>query len=514
MSTQKNKGRFVILDGHGIIFRAYFAMRDREALMVKRTGELTGAVYGFANTLLRVIDELKPTHIAVAMDTDEPTFRHEADANYKANRPPPPEDLGPQIDRCRDVIEAFNIPIYEARGYEADDVLAALADQAAEQDVETWIATLDSDLIQLVRPGVNVFMYRPYQRDTVRYDSLEKVRDRYGIDPIQMIDFKGLAGDTSDNIPGVPGIGEKGALLLLSEHRTIEEACSELDDEIPKIERMQKDRSQKRKESRKKAKALDPETGETEQAKKERAEKEEEEKAIDAALRLKLRTLKALRDNQEIALHSKQMATIRHDVPVELDLEAAKVHDYDHAAVLELFQELEFRSLIDRLPAPAEGEKATAAGDAVETHYEIIRTVKALKAWLQKARKAPLLALDLETSGMDTMTSEIAGYALAVAPGEAAYVPVNHADDGEALIAAGEAKELLRPLIEDPAIAKVLHNAKFDLKVLAQHGLTLRGLSHDTMLAAYLLGEPAIGLKALALDRLGVQMTPIAELIG
>ncbi len=456
------ESKFVILDGHGIIFRAYFAVR--EPLVVRKTGEVVTAVYGFANTLLSVLDELKPTHIAVAMDTPEPTFRHEADANYKANRPPPPEDLPPQIDRCRDLIGAFNIPIFEAPGYEADDVLAALADQAAEQDVETWIATLDSDLIQLVRPGVNVFMYRPYQRDTVRYDSAEKVRDRYGIDPIQIIDFKGLKGDTSDNIPGVPGIGEKTAIKLLNEYRTVEEIYERLDEVKP------------------------------------------------------ARAQKALRENREQALHSKRMATIAHDVPVQLDLDAAQVQDYDRGAVLQLFQALEFRSLIDRLPETVGGAAAVLSAEgrepAVETHYEVVRTAAALRGWVDRARRAPLLAVDLETSGVDTMTCEIAGYALAVAPGEAAYVPVKHADDGEPLLSSEEAKELLRPVLEDAQIPKALHNAKFDLKVLAGHGVTLRGLRHDTMIAAYLLGEQSIGLKTLALERLGVTMTAIEELIG
>ena len=172
-SKKPNADRLVILDGHGIIYRAYFAVR--EPLIVQRTGETVTAVYGFTNTLLRVIDELHPTHIAVAMDPPGPTFRHEADATYKAHREETPDDLPPQIERTIDVIKAFNIPIYEVPGFEADDVLATLADQSVAAGIETWIATLDSDLLQLVRPGINVFMYRPYQRDTVLYDSAERV---------------------------------------------------------------------------------------------------------------------------------------------------------------------------------------------------------------------------------------------------------------------------------------------------------------------------------------------------
>ena len=196
--------RLVVLDGHAIIFRAYHAMR--EPLTVKSTGEVVSAVYGFTNTLLTVLDDLKPSHIALALDVDDgTTFRRELDPNYKAHRDAMPEDLPPQIDRCRQVAQAFGVPIFEAEGYEADDVLATLADQAVAQGVETWIATLDSDLVQLVRDGVSVYMFRPYQRDVVRYDSDQRVRDRYGVDPIQIIDYKAIVGDKSDNIPGVKG---------------------------------------------------------------------------------------------------------------------------------------------------------------------------------------------------------------------------------------------------------------------------------------------------------------------
>ena len=467
MAVESSPARLVILDGHGIIFRAYFAMR--EPLVVKHSGEVVSAVYGFANTLLRVVDELHPTHVILTMDTPAPTFRHEADATYKAHRPDMPADLPPQIDRCREVARAFNIPILEADGFEADDVLATLADQAVDADMETWIATLDSDLIQLVRPGVNVFMFRPYQRDTVRYDSDAKVRDRYGIDPVQMIDFKGLKGDASDNIPGVPGIGEKTAIKLLNAFGSMYAIYEHLDEVTP------------------------------------------------------LRAQKALREHREEAEHSRWMATIVHDAPVLLDLDASRWQDFDRSTVRALFEEFEFRSLLARVPeSPADADSdvspVDAAADAAESvpspGYQILRDAASLTAWLETARTAPLLAVDLETSSLDTIGCEIAGYALAAAPVDAVYVPVRHADDGEPMLAPDVARDLLRPVLEDAAVPKVLHNAKFDLKVLRQAGVTLAGVQHDTMLAAYLLGEPSVGLKALALARLGVEMTPIQDLIG
>ncbi len=461
-SAAEHPPRLVILDGHGIIFRAYFAVK--EPLVVRRSGETVTAVFGFANTLLRVIDELQPTHIAVAMDGPEPTFRHAKDVTYKAHRPPPPADLPAQIERTREVIEAFSIPIFQSPGFEADDVLATLADQAAAQHVETWIATLDSDLLQLVRPGVHVFMYRPYQRDTVRYDTAEKVRDRYGIDPGQMIDFKGLKGDPSDNIAGVPGIGEKTAVALLNAYGDMDGVYAHLD-------------------------AVRPARAQT-----------------------------ALRENRDQAYHSREMATIRHDAPVTLDLDAARVHAYDREKVLHLFQALEFRSLIDRLPTPEafagapEPHVEAGAGAGV---YRLLRTAADVEAWLQRARTAPLLAFDLETSEQDAMRCRLAGVSLAVEPGAAVYLPVEHADEsGGGLLPLADALRLLRPVLEDAAWPKVAHNAKFDMKVLVRNGIHVRGLAADTMLAAYLLGESAIGLKALAFEKLGVTMTPITALIG
>ena len=451
--------RLVILDGHGIIYRAYFAVR--EPLVVRRSGEVVTAVYGFVNTLLRVIDELKPTHLAVAMDAPGKTFRHEADATYKAHRRPMPEDLPAQIERCKQVMHAFNIPIYEVSGYEADDVLATLADDAAEQDVETWIATLDSDLVQLVRPGVSVFMYRPYQRDTVRYDSTEKVRDRYGIDPIQMIEYKGLVGDTSDNIPGVPGIGDKTAVKLLNEYRTIEEIYEHLDDVGPK------------------------------------------------------RAHSALAENQDLALHSKMMATIHHEVPIEIDMDEAQIHAYDRQQVMELFQELEFRSLIDRLP------EEMASGGVVEptlteTDYITIRDERALQTWVDRALAAGRVAVQIETTSRDAMRCDVAGYALADVEGEAAYIPVRLVGqlgdddllDHETVLTA------LRPVLESPDVPKEFHDAKFAIKVMARQGVTLRGVTNDTMLAAFFLGDSATGLPTIVLERLGLQLPSREELLG
>ncbi|MGB2694318.1 MAG: 5'-3' exonuclease H3TH domain-containing protein [Dehalococcoidia bacterium] len=312
-SSAESKPRLVILDGHGIIHRAYHAIK--EPLTVRKTGEVVTAVFGFANTLLTVIDELKPTHVAVALDPPGPTFRHEKDETYKATRVSMPDDLRAQFGRVRELIDAFNIPVYVSPGFEADDVLGTLARQAEEQSVETYLVTLDSDIIQLVRDaagggtgGVKVFMMRPYQRDTVTYDA-ESAKERYQIEPQQMPDLKGLKGDTSDNIPGVPGIGDKTAVKLIQQFGSIENMYDHLDEVTPE----------------------------------------------------KLR--EKLREHEAQARHSKDMATLDTNAPVELDLAACEVQHFDRDKVLDLFRELDFKSLITRLP-----ESATAAGngDAVE----------------------------------------------------------------------------------------------------------------------------------------------------
>jgi DNA polymerase I len=456
--------RLALLDGHGIIFRAFFAQKDNP-LSVRRTGELTSAVFGFANTLLKVIADLRPTHIAVTLDRSAPTFRHQADAAYKANRAAMPDELRPQIARVRQLIEAFNIPIFEADDYEADDMLGTLARQAAEHEIETYLVTLDSDIVQLVRPPVSVYMYRPYQRDTVIYATPEQVQERYGVRPDQIPDLKALKGDTSDNIPGVPGIGEKTAVKLLNQFEHVETIYEYLWQVSP------------------------------------------------------LKLQEALRTHEQQARHSKHMATIVCDVPVEFDLDRCRVNDYHREQVVDLFRELEFRSLLPRLPeVDAAFAPESSAAPAVEQRpcvYTPIRTVEALDEVIARARAAGRIAVDTETTSQSAMRARLVGIALAVEPYEGYYVPVGHAaEDDPGQLPLATVIERLAPLLADPTVAKLGHNLKYDMIVLANAGAPLAGIGQDTMIAAYLLGESQIGLKALAFSELGVEMTPITELIG
>ena len=456
-STPQRTKRIVIFDAYALIFRAYFAMQ--RANLQTRAGEPTGAVRGFTATMLYIFNTLNPTHAAFAFDVDDATvFRREIDPNYKAHRDPMPEDLPSQIKRCREIAEAFSVPVYEQPGFEADDVIGTLADQAVEAGFDTWICTLDSDLLQLVNKDISVYLYNPFKSEYTAYDSPDVVRGRYEVDPIQIIDFKALVGDKSDNIPGVKGVGKVGAVKLLSEFGTVEQIYEHIDEVKP------------------------------------------------------AGTQKKLIADRDNAFMSKELATIRHDAPVTLDVAAADVTDFSHDAVLAKFEELEFRTLVDQIPGD-EGAAAPAVQQPPFDDYDLVTDEASLREWVDRAMHAELLAVDLETSSIDTIDCDIAGYALSDKAGAGCYIPVGHQTD-ETQLDHDVVKAALRPVLENSAVPKLLHNAKFDIKVLRRHGITLRGLRDDTMVAAFLLNKSPIGLKAMALNELGIEMTPIEDLIG
>ncbi|MDE2746985.1 MAG: DNA polymerase I [Chloroflexota bacterium] len=449
--------RIVIFDAYALIFRAYFAMQ--RANLRTTAGEPTGAVRGFTSTLLHIFRTLEPTHAAFAFDVDDATvFRRDIDPNYKAHREPMPEDLPPQIERCRQIAEAFSVPIYQEPGFEADDVLGTLADQAVAEGFDTWICTLDSDILQLVTDDISVYLYNPYKSEYTAYDGPAAVRARYDIDPIQIIDFKALVGDKSDNIPGVKGVGKVGAVKLLNQYGTVEQIYEHIDEVKP------------------------------------------------------AGTQKKLIDDRDNAFMSKDLATIRHNAPVALDIAAADVTAFDRDAVVAKFQELEFRTLMDQIPGLDDEDEPVIQQPSVE-HYDLVTDEAKLQEWVVRAANAPLLAVDLETSSTDTIDCEIAGYALSDEEGQGCYIPVGHRSD-EPQLDHELVKSALRPVLENSLIPKLLHNAKFDMKVLRRHGINLRGLHDDTMVVAFVLNKSHIGLKSLALSELGIQMTPIEDLIG
>jgi len=422
---------------------------------------MVNAVRGFAATLLKLLRENKPMYWAIAFDRPSPTFRHEKFADYKKQRPPTPPELVNQIERVHQVADAFRLPIFEIDGYEADDVLGTLSKQASQLGIETLIVTGDNDMLQIVSPMIKVMSPRRSFSDTVTYDETE-VQHKYNIGPKQLVDFKALTGDPSDNIPGIPSVGEKTAVKLLRQFGSLEGTYEHLEEVTPPKLQAQ------------------------------------------------------LHEHKERAFQNKELATIVTDVPITMDIDACKVSSYDRNRMVDLFRELEFVSLLSSLPSDVQqGVSVTQVKPETRGAYHIISTEDALDKLVSQLSVAGEFAVDTETTGLDTMASEIVGISVAMKPEEAFYIPVGH----RTLSTVGQLSlpqviARLQPLLEDEKLSKTAHNGKFDMIVLAEHGLKLRNLAFDTMIAAYLLGEKPLGLKALVFNKLGIEMMPIEELLG
>jgi DNA polymerase-1 len=464
------KPLLVLFDGNAIVHRAYHAFgatkyRQEKPLTVARTGEVVSAVYGFALMLLKVLDDLKPTHIAIAFDKKGKTFRHELFDEYKAHRPATPEDLVSQIERVKQLVAAFRIPLFEIEKYEADDVLGTLSKQAEEKGVDTVIVTGDADTMQLVSPHVKILYPRAGRAfsDTQLFDAAA-VKEKYGVGPERIADYKALVGDPSDNIPGVHGIGEKTAVKLIQQFGGVEDIYRHLDEVTPP------------------------------------------------------RIKEILASQSEIARRSKTLTTIVAETPVTLEMEKCRVGRFDRQQVADFFREMEFTSLLARLPA-AESETATAPVEmkpgAAKTECYIISTLPVLDELVGRLAKSKIFAFDTETAGLNPLLDKLVGISFALEEGSAYYIPVGHVLlDEVPQLPCDEVTRRLKSVLENPAVPKIAHNAKFDMLALGQCGAEVCGVTFDTMIAAHLLGEKSLALKPLAFGRLGVEMTPIAELIG
>ncbi len=454
----KEKPLLLLFDGNALVHRAFHAIPP---LTISRTGEMVNAVQGFASTLLKVLNEIKPTHWAIAFDPPTPTFRHEKFEDYKAQRPKTPEELISQIKRVHQLADAFNIPTFEIDGYEADDVLGTLSLQASRQNADTLIVTGDNDMLQVVSPSTKVMSPRRGFSDTVIYDEAG-VEEKYGISPGQLADFKALTGDTSDNIPGIPGIGDKTAAKLLRQFDSLDGIYTHIDEVTPE----------------------------------------------------KLQAL--LRDHKDRALRNKELATIVTDVPMTLNLDACQVSAYDRQQVVELFRELGFAQLLSRLPEEIDVTTTSSPGKPIpQRDYHIIDTDQALDKLVAQLSAAREFAVDLETSSKEVMACELVGISLSSMAGESYYIPIGHRGLSQiSQLPLSQVTARLKPVLEDARIPKIAQNGKFDMTVLAEYGIKLETLTFDTMIAAYLLGEKSIGLKALAFNKLGIEMTPITDLIG
>ena len=480
------KKKLVLIDGHSLAYRAFYGLplydqRGKVAFSTSR-GEHTNAVYGFANTLIKVWNEEKPDYIAVAFDLGR-TFRDDKYADYKGTRDKMPDELTPQIDLIVRLVEAFDIPAITAEGFEADDILGTLAKRAAADGLDVLIVTGDTDAFQLIDKRVRVLTSGRAYSDTAIYDEAA-IKGRYGLKPVQLIDFKALKGDTSDNVPGVKGIGEKSATDLLQKYGSVESIYKNL-------------------------------------------------ARVEPA-----RARSALEAGRDMAFLSKDLVTIRTDVPIRVTWEDCAVHTYDRGKVEALFDYLEFRTIRNRLPeggstpdrAPAAGAQMSMFADEAvaeararpiakqkpsATKTIVVKDEATLKSLVSNLQSAKIISFDTETTATDPLRASLVSIALAVKEGEGYYVPVGHTQLTNNQLPLQKVIQSLKPLLENSNLPKVAHNAKYDMAVLRQAGIDVRGVAFDTMLAEFLIDPSArLGLKPLAKARLGVEMTEIGELIG
>lgn len=469
--------KLFLIDAYALIYRSYYAFIKNPRINSK--GLNTSAVMGFVNTLNEVMTKERPTHIGVAFDPAGPTFRHEAYPEYKAQREACPEDIKKSVPIIKEILQAFRIPILEVAGYEADDVIGTLATKAGEAGVTTYMLTPDKDYGQLVRP--NVFMYRPRYGDA-GYEILgeKEVCEKYGIPtPLRVIDLLGLMGDSSDNIPGCPGVGEKTAVKLITEFGSIDGLLASTD-------------------------------------------------------RLKGAIKKKVEDNRRQIEFSKFLATIKTDVPISLDLDALRIAEPDEARLTQIFEELEFKSLANKVlkkpenkSKPVNGQldffeefTPDGAGDAEFSSFEALSTTPHDYQLIDNEAEMlkicdyfmtnEILSLDTETTSTDAIEAELVGLSFAVKEKEAFYVPVPaEREEAQRIV------NIFKPLYENAAILKVGQNLKYDLKVLRRYGVRLAGEMFDTMIAHYLI-QPELrhNMDYMAETYLNYQTIHIDQLIG
>ena len=474
--------KLFLLDAYALIYRAYYALIKSPRINSK--GFNTSAILGFINTLEDVLKKESPTHIGVAFDPSGPTFRHEAYKEYKAQREETPEAIKLSVPIIKDIIRAYRIPILEVPGYEADDVIGTLATEAGRRGITTYMMTPDKDYGQLV--SENVFMYRPKYGDK-EFDimGIEEVKAKFNIESTsQVIDMLGLMGDSSDNIPGCPGVGEKTAQKLISEFGSIENLLEHTDQ-------------------------------------------------LKGAIKTKVES------NIEKIKFSKFLATIKTDVPIELDMEALKRETPNEEELKSIFEELEFRTLLDRVfksekktqtkPAP---EKQPLQGDLfgffadestdeqknsnlrrledLDYDYQLIDTEEKIDDFLRIILTKEILSLDTETTNTDAMSAELVGMSFSYEENRAFYVPVpKDREEAQKIV------DKFKPVFENENSLKVGQNIKYDMIVLANYGVTIKGKMFDTMIAHYVL-QPELhhGMDYLAEVYLKYETIKIEELIG
>lgn len=440
-----------LVDGQSYIYRAFYAVRE----LSTSTGFPTNAIFGFVNMLQRIREEFTPTHLAVIFDAKGKTFRNDLYAAYKARRLAMPEALRPQIPRIKDVVRAYRIPALELEGYEADDIIATLAKRWEKQGANVVIVSGDKDLMQLVSAHVTML-------DTMKGEhiGIEQVRAKFGVEPARVIEVQGLMGDATDDIPGIPGIGEKTAIKLISEWHDLDNLLAHVSEISGKV-----------------------------------GEK--------------------IRANAELARVSKALATLRCDVPLAVDLADLACQEPDQERLRVLFSEFEFRRLLAEIDS-ARGTPAVAPANVAADGYETVRTQPQLDQVLRAIREAKTFCLDTETTALDPLMAELVGVSLALEEGHAWYIPVGHRSaDAAPHLSRAQVLAAVRTLVEDSALSLIGQNTKYDIMVLSQYGLWPRNLAGDTMLASYLLNpNKRHNLNDLAWEHLQHRMVTYEVVTG
>ncbi len=439
--------RLFLLDGTALAYRSYYAFIRNPLFDAK--GRNVSAVYGFVGTLFRLLETEKPEHLAVAFDPPGPTFRHERYPEYKATREKMPDEMVDSLPGIRAAVEGFRIPVFEVPGFEADDVLGTLARRAEEKGIEVWLVTGDKDLMQLVTDRVRIYNILKAGVELERIGP-EEVVEKLGVPPERVVDYLGLVGDASDNIPGVPGIGPKTARALLATWGSMDALL-------------------------------------------ERAEEVKGKRARENLVRYR-----------DQALLSRELATIRTDVPLDFDWEALRVGEKDDRKLIALFRDYQFNSFLLKLGTGRDEGEATCRTVQSEAELEDL---------LARLRSVPRFVVDTETTALDPMRADLVGLSFSTAPKEAWYVPLNLSPS---YLPREEILDRLRPVLEDPGLGKAGQNIKYDMKVLARAGIRLEGITFDTMVASFLLepGSRQHNLDTLALVHLDFRKIPTSAIIG
>jgi len=454
--------RFFIIDGYAILYRAHFALIRNP--LITSYGLHTSALFGFANQVLKLIRTENPDYIACAFDSKEKTFRHDMYKEYKANRPKMPDELQMQLSHLWDMLEAMNLPVLKKPGVEADDIIGTLAVQAEKEGLDTYIVSGDKDFMQLMNN--HIFMYAPGTRkspDPIIYDPV-KVEERWGVPPEKIIDLLGLMGDSSDNVPGVAGVGVKTAVKLIKEYGSLEGALENSDKITNK------------------------------------------------------RVYNGLKDGVENARLSKELVTILTEVDLTCAVTELEKRDIDLDACAEKFTELEFHALIRQLTPESKAVLKPKISET-EKKYKTILSEKDLDELVKELGQAKRISFDLETTSVLPMEADIVGLSFSTVPDSGWYIPILYQEKEKDNFGKNDIDTVLKklePIFHDNSRAKTGQNIKYDALILKQHGITVQGLEFDTMIAAHLLNPAARSYKLdiLSLEYLNHEMVPIEDLIG